>query len=461
MSSITTYFSQKDNLQNVLLDNLNKAKHTVQVAVAWFTDVILFNKLLELQNKGVKIELIITKHQFNDQSRNDYSKINQNGGIFIEIGGDYNTMHHKFCIIDHRILLQGSFNWTRKANESNNETLILIAGDNNSINEFTGEFNRLKRLAGMTQEIHELEIAAALKYFSLIKALIEIGRTDEINPYLHEIKDIKELQTLINFLFNEQYDEAISEINKLTKQYTGVVNHSILVKEELIFRIKLISEQIKHLEIEKTEIEEEIGNFNRRYILELNPILAEIIRIKKKILEKIKSKGQTDKTIEELTEEFEKIQEDIQNEEAKNVIELTDVEKKSLKDLYHESATLCHPDSSKCVIKDKKQAEEVFAKLSIAYKAKDFETVKQITEELRLGSVNINNIGETEIIILQAKLATLEKKFNKIFIDIESYKTKDPFLTISQIKNMDKFFEDQKTLLTKQQEDLKQKFMKS
>jgi len=461
MSSITTYFSQKDNLQSVLLDNLSKAKHSVQVAVAWFTDVVLFSKLLELQKNGIKIELIITKHQFNDQSHNDYSIINENGGIFIEIGGDYSTMHHKFCIVDHRILLQGSFNWTRKANESNNETLILIAGDNNSINEFTGEFERLKRLAGMTQEIHELEIAAALKYFSLIKALIEIGRTDEINPYLHEIKDIKELQDLVQLLFDEKYEEAVSEIDKLTKQYTGIVNHSLIVKEEIIFRIRLISEQIKQLEIEKTEIEEEIENFNRRYILELNPLLAEIIRIKKKILEKLKSKGQGDDAIEGLTEEFEKLQEDIQNEEEKSVVELTNDEKKSLKELYHESATLCHPDSIKCVIKDKKQAEEIFAKLSIAYKTKDFETVKQITEELRLGNVNINNITENEIVKLQVKLAALEKKFNRIFKDIESYKTKDPFLTISQIQNLDKFFEDQKTILIKQHEDLKQKFMKS
>ena len=49
MSTINTYFSQKDNLQKVILEHLDGAKVSVNVAVAWFTDVKLFNKLLQLQ----------------------------------------------------------------------------------------------------------------------------------------------------------------------------------------------------------------------------------------------------------------------------------------------------------------------------------------------------------------------------------------------------------------------------
>src|SRR4051812_10666860 len=125
-SSINTYFSQRDNLQKVIIENIKASKHHLMIAVAWFTDSKLFNSVIQKQLEGVKVELIITKHQFNDESINDYQKISNNGGIFLEIGGDYSTMHHKFCIIDHHVLLQGSFNWTRKANESNNETLLVI-----------------------------------------------------------------------------------------------------------------------------------------------------------------------------------------------------------------------------------------------------------------------------------------------------------------------------------------------
>ena len=56
--------SQKDNLQKVILEHLDTAKISVSVAVAWFTDVKLFKKLLQLQENGIKVELIITNHNF-------------------------------------------------------------------------------------------------------------------------------------------------------------------------------------------------------------------------------------------------------------------------------------------------------------------------------------------------------------------------------------------------------------
>jgi GNAT superfamily N-acetyltransferase len=218
----------------VILKNLDAAQNSVSIAVAWFTDVLLFNKLLEIQNRGIKIELIITKHQFNDDSLNDYELISQNNGVFLEIGGNYNTMHHKFCIVDHKILLQGSFNWTKKANESNNETLLVIKEDYQAIHEFNEEFERLKRLAGMDKELKELEIAKALKYFTLIRTFIDLGKPNDIYPYLQEIRDVSELSEIVNLLTSGQYDVAFLKMDELQRNFTAVVNVSHFEKEELI-----------------------------------------------------------------------------------------------------------------------------------------------------------------------------------------------------------------------------------
>jgi phosphatidylserine/phosphatidylglycerophosphate/cardiolipin synthase-like enzyme len=35
-------------------------------------------------------------------------------------------MHHKFALFDDRILLNGSFNWTRSASDFNQENLLVI-----------------------------------------------------------------------------------------------------------------------------------------------------------------------------------------------------------------------------------------------------------------------------------------------------------------------------------------------
>ena len=461
MSTINTYFSQKDNLRDVILENLDLASYSVNVAVAWFTDVKLFNKLLEVQAKGVKVELIITNHHFNDESRNDYKLIKDNGGVFIEIGGDYNTMHHKFCIIDHKILLQGSFNWTKKANDSNNETLLVIKEDAQSINEFTDEFDRLKKMAGLEKERHELEISKALKYFALIKTFIDLGKTAEINQYLHEIKDVAELKTAVDLLFNGEYEIAKAEMDLLTKKFTALTNVSLLEKEELVFKIRLISEQIKQIEIERTEVEEEIDNFNRRYILELNPIIAMIINLKKKIYEKLKAKGIFDETFEELKNQYERIKEELEKEEEKEMPDLNEQDKADLKRIYHEASTLCHPDSSKCVIEDKTKAEEIFSALSTAYKTKDYEKVKEIYDELKLGVINPETLKDTEMEKLRSKLAVLEFKYNKNIGLLRTLKTTDPYLTIKELTNWDAFFENQKTILLNQKEELGLKFVQS
>lgn len=460
MSSINTYFSQKDNLQEVILENLDSANHHLMIAVAWFTDRKLFDKILQKIASGVKVELIITKHQFNDESPNDYEIINNKGGVFIEIGGNYSTMHHKFCIIDHRILLQGSFNWTKKANESNNETLLVIKDDAQSINEFTAEFDRLKKFAGIEEEAHQLEIAKALQYFDIIKAFIKIGKTTELNTYIYELKSIKEFKELVEYLFKGEYEMGLKEMDDLTKRFSTLVNISILEKEELIFKIRLLSEQIRNLEIDLTEIEEKSDSFNRRYILELNPLIADIIKIKTKIYEKLKGLGLLDEEFEKLKSDYEKAKEELEQEQEKEVPDLTEQEQKDIKSMYHEASTLCHPDSSRCVIDDKEKAAEIFSNLSIAYKAKDFERVRDIYEQIKNGDTNPEVLSNSDIEILRRKLATLEFKSERIYNAIKYVKSTEPYLTLSKIENWDIYFNNQKIILQHEKEELELKYIK-
>lgn len=51
-------------------------------------------------------------------------------------------MHHKFCIIDDEILINGSYNWTYYA-ETINEENILIIKEKTIISSFVAEFERL------------------------------------------------------------------------------------------------------------------------------------------------------------------------------------------------------------------------------------------------------------------------------------------------------------------------------
>ena len=140
--NIDSYFTKQTDVREIILGHLDNATKRVCVAVAWFTETSLFNKLLELQNKGVTVEVIITNHDFN---RLDYDIIEQNGGFFAEIGNDDQLMHMKFCIIDYDTIISGSANWSNRAFTVNNEEVTIVSGNQQRTNDFLEEFERLKR----------------------------------------------------------------------------------------------------------------------------------------------------------------------------------------------------------------------------------------------------------------------------------------------------------------------------
>jgi phosphatidylserine/phosphatidylglycerophosphate/cardiolipin synthase-like enzyme len=51
-------------------------------------------------------------------------------------------MHHKFAIIDTRIVFTGSFNWTYTASKHNQENL-LVTSNYEILNQYADEFERL------------------------------------------------------------------------------------------------------------------------------------------------------------------------------------------------------------------------------------------------------------------------------------------------------------------------------
>lgn len=51
-------------------------------------------------------------------------------------------MHHKFAIVDQKMLITGSLNWTTQAIQSNREN-VLIVEDAEYVKPFLAEFERI------------------------------------------------------------------------------------------------------------------------------------------------------------------------------------------------------------------------------------------------------------------------------------------------------------------------------
>lgn len=458
--NIESYFTKQTDVRKIILNHLDAATKKVFVAVAWFTDTMLFNKLLELQKKGVDIEVIITKHEFNDQSKNNYDLIEKNGGFYANIGSDEQLMHMKFCVIDYKTVISGSANWTNRAFTVNNEEVTIVKNNTQRTNDFVEEFERLKELSGKIKKYEEaLDISKALKYFKLIKAFIDLGETDNIQPYIHEIKHIKELKPITNLLLAGKYDSALQEIVIFEKGYTQIVDVTAIEKAQLISQINLCAYQIEILEIEKTEREAKIDQFNHRYIIELNPLISKILALKKKIYEKLKKHGVVDDSYAEIEEEFKRKNKEYQEESEIEIPVLNKKETADIKKMHREAVKLCHPDSLSCIYQDKKEAARIFDELTKAFKLNDIEKVKYIWNELKLGHAIENFDNNNELEQLRAKLESLKVKYNKLFNELSIILASETYQTILKIKDWNEYFNLQKVQLINEYEQLNKKFV--
>lgn len=136
---ITAHFS---NIRQLIISEIEKAESEILIAMAWFTDQVIFD-LLVSKLSNVSIKLIVINDDVN----------NRVGGLnfqrFIDAGGDFyfgkleSPMHHKYCIIDNRVLLTGSYNYTYWAFTKNEENLTRFVGCSDVISAFTDDFNSL------------------------------------------------------------------------------------------------------------------------------------------------------------------------------------------------------------------------------------------------------------------------------------------------------------------------------
>lgn len=102
-----------EEIQGQILAELDLAKFTIWVAVAWFTDQVLFNKLIEKQRQGLNVQIVVIEDDINKNYGCSYETYFET--YRVSKSTFENIMHHKFCVIDLDTVINGSYNWTNKA----------------------------------------------------------------------------------------------------------------------------------------------------------------------------------------------------------------------------------------------------------------------------------------------------------------------------------------------------------
>jgi IS605 OrfB family transposase len=455
-----------ENIQEQIIAELDSAKNSVIIAVAWFTDEKLFETLCNLADNGIKVELLMVNDKINQTSGIHYNILQEKGGKVWMIGSidnRDNIMHNKFCVIDQSTVINGSYNWTRRA-KNNYESITIIKDDPSIAMDFIAEFQQIiEKCFGKDVESMILDYGRICVRLETLKNVILLEDFEDIKYQLNKLKNslkhaISDTNTdnltgIIKKTERKNYGEAVRLINEFTtrfKQLTKYVDSEIAA---LKLEIRGLELQINALDDEKAEIDKLIHSFEIRHNQELGDIIIKILRLRK---EKLKNEAEKDNTKQKEYEESEKDFEDFsQNHSAlkdEKILKLTDEEKKEIKALYRKASLLCHPD--KVAEEQKQEAERIFKDLGEAYKRNDLKKVKEILTNLEKGvflsNTDVTNEKEKLLILVQqfrAKRDNMEEELNNL-------KNSETYKTVSGIVNWDEYFRNIKEKLIEQLKQL-------
>jgi phosphatidylserine/phosphatidylglycerophosphate/cardiolipin synthase-like enzyme len=134
---------------------IQEAKHSIQVMMFEMgyydrnpntPSNLLVRELINAKKRGVKVEVLLEVREGEDRTakRNRHTgKILSDGGVEVIYDSLFKTTHAKCMIVDGKLTLLGSTNWTYYALTNNNEASVLIRSKEVA-KAFVDYFNQVK-----------------------------------------------------------------------------------------------------------------------------------------------------------------------------------------------------------------------------------------------------------------------------------------------------------------------------
>lgn len=121
-AEIRVFFSPEGGAVEEIIKQIDNAQSYIDIAMYSFTYEPIAEAIIRAKNRGVKIRILMDKVQ----SQGKYSKYEffLDNEIAIIQDRRAGIMHNKIAVIDGKVLFTGSYNWTKSAEESNQENLL-------------------------------------------------------------------------------------------------------------------------------------------------------------------------------------------------------------------------------------------------------------------------------------------------------------------------------------------------
>ncbi len=118
-------FAPEDHVAERIVGLLADSSQSVDMLAYSFTLDALAKTLVTLSGRGVTIRGVMDEEQVYNNIGTEYDRMRQ-AGLDFHLDSAPAAMHEKVIIIDSNIVILGSFNFTRSADEKNDENILIL-----------------------------------------------------------------------------------------------------------------------------------------------------------------------------------------------------------------------------------------------------------------------------------------------------------------------------------------------
>jgi phosphatidylserine/phosphatidylglycerophosphate/cardiolipin synthase-like enzyme len=140
-TEVETYFSPDDGVQVRVVEIVNAAQESIYFMAFSFTSDPIGQAVRARAEDGVTVAGVMDNEQVKSNIGTEYDPF-RHAGLDVYRDGNAGQMHHKVIVVDERIVILGSYNFTNAAEVRNDETLLVVHNAGIAA-QFIEEFKRV------------------------------------------------------------------------------------------------------------------------------------------------------------------------------------------------------------------------------------------------------------------------------------------------------------------------------
>ena len=140
-TQIETFFSPDDETAVRIVELVEGAQDSIYFLAFSFTSDEIADAMLARASNGVSVSGVFEESQYHSNAGTEFNRL-LDAGMDVRLDGNPFNMHHKVIIVDQSIVIFGSYNFSRSAEERNDENTLIVHNTDLAA-QFMAEFERV------------------------------------------------------------------------------------------------------------------------------------------------------------------------------------------------------------------------------------------------------------------------------------------------------------------------------